>query len=139
MREMTTESGKVNSKEIIDVEEMYQVASYKKFPLALEWGKDVWVYTSDGVRYLDLYGGHAVMATGHCHPRIVQALTEQAGKLCFYSNLVYSDTRARAAGKLVEKTDLRPPPPWERISRGPLVKHDKTVKPERCAGATRTS
>jgi len=92
----------VESKEIIDIEETYQVASYKKFPLALERGQDVWVYTSDGDRYLDLYGGHAVVATGHSHPRIVQALTQQAGKLCFYSNLVYNDTRARAAKKLVE-------------------------------------
>jgi len=92
----------VKSKEIIDIEEMYQVASYKKFPLALERGEDVWVYTSDGDRYLDLYGGHAVVATGHSHPRIVQALAQQAGKLCFYSNLVYNDTRARAAKKLVE-------------------------------------
>src|SRR5262245_14034622 len=99
---MKVKSEKVNSKEIIDVEEMYQVASYKKFPLALERGEDVWVYTSDGVRYLDLYGGHAVVATGHSHPRIVQALAEQAGRLCFYSNLVYSDVRARAARKLVE-------------------------------------
>jgi acetylornithine/succinyldiaminopimelate/putrescine aminotransferase len=92
----------VESKEIIDIEETYQVASYKKFPLALERGQDVWVYTSDGDRYLDLYGGHAVVATGHSHPRIVQALAQQAGKLCFYSNLVYNDTRARAAKKLVE-------------------------------------
>jgi acetylornithine/succinyldiaminopimelate/putrescine aminotransferase len=92
----------VNSKEIIDTEERYQVASYKKFPLALERGEDVWVYSSDGDRYLDLYGGHAVVATGHSHPRIVKALSEQAGKLCFYSNLVYNDTRARAAKKLVE-------------------------------------
>jgi acetylornithine/succinyldiaminopimelate/putrescine aminotransferase len=92
----------VRSKEIIDIEETYQVASYKKFTLALERGEDVWVYTSDGDRYLDLYGGHAVVATGHSHPRIVQAVAEQAGKLCFYSNLVYNDTRARAAKKLVE-------------------------------------
>src|SRR5262249_32791374 len=99
---MKPESEKVTNKEIIDIEEMYQVASYKKFPLALERGEDVWVYTTDGARYLDLYGGHAVVATGHSHPRIIQALTEQAGKLCFYSNLVYNDTRATAPRKLVE-------------------------------------
>jgi len=92
----------VESKEIIEIEDEYQVASYKKFPLALVRGQDVWVYTSDGERYLDLYGGHAVVATGHSHPRIVKAIAEQAGKLAFYSNLVYNDTRARAARKLVE-------------------------------------
>jgi 4-aminobutyrate aminotransferase-like enzyme len=39
---------------IIDVEEQYQVASYKKFPFAIERGEGVWVYTSEGEKYLDL-------------------------------------------------------------------------------------
>jgi acetylornithine/N-succinyldiaminopimelate aminotransferase len=88
--------------DIIDIEEQYQVATYKKFPFVVERGKDVWVYTSGGDKYLDLYGGHAVVSTGHSHPRIVQAIAEQAERLIFYSNLVYNDARARAAKKLVE-------------------------------------
>lgn len=87
---------------LIDVEEQYQVATYKKFPFVIERGQDVWVYTSEGERYLDLYGGHAVVSTGHSHPRIVQAISDQASRLIFYSNLVYNDARARAARKLVE-------------------------------------
>ena len=87
---------------LIDIEEQYQVATYKKFPFVIESGQDVWVYTSDGTRYLDLYGGHAVVSTGHSHPRVVRALAQQAGRLIFYSNLVYNDTRARAAKRLVE-------------------------------------
>jgi acetylornithine/N-succinyldiaminopimelate aminotransferase len=87
---------------IIDVEEQYQVATYKKFPFAVERGEDVWVYTSTGERYLDLYGGHAVVSTGHSHPRVVRAIADQAARLIFYSNLVYNGTRARAARKLVE-------------------------------------
>ncbi|MGA9769802.1 MAG: aspartate aminotransferase family protein [Blastocatellia bacterium] len=87
---------------IIDLEEQYQVATYKKFPFVVERGTDVWVYTSEGDKYLDLYGGHAVVSTGHCHPRIVQAIAEQSKRLIFYSNLVYNDARARAAKKLVE-------------------------------------
>lgn len=87
---------------IIDVEEQYQVATYKKFPFVVERGEDVWVVTSTGERYLDLYGGHAVVSTGHSHPRVVHAISEQAARLIFYSNLVYNDTRARAARKLVE-------------------------------------
>jgi acetylornithine/N-succinyldiaminopimelate aminotransferase len=89
-------------KNIIDVEEQYQVATYKKFPFVVERGEDVWVYTSSGEKYLDLYGGHAVVSTGHSHSRIVKAIAEQAGRLIFYSNLVYNDTRARAAKQLVE-------------------------------------
>jgi acetylornithine/succinyldiaminopimelate/putrescine aminotransferase len=87
---------------IIDVEEKYQVATYKKFPFVVERGEDVWVYTSEGAKYLDLYGGHAVVSTGHSHPRVVKAIADQASRLIFYSNLVYNDTRARAAKKLVE-------------------------------------
>jgi acetylornithine/N-succinyldiaminopimelate aminotransferase len=91
----------------IQLEEQYQVATYKKFPFVVERGEDVWIYTSIGDRYLDLYGGHAVVSTGHSHPRVVRAIAEQAGRILFYSNLVYSDVRARAAKKLVE---IAPPP-----------------------------
>ncbi len=90
------------SEHIIEVEEKYQVATYKKFPFVIERGEDVWVYTAEGEKYLDLYGGHAVVSTGHSHPRVVQAISEQAAKFIFYSNLVYNDTRARAAKKFVD-------------------------------------
>jgi acetylornithine/succinyldiaminopimelate/putrescine aminotransferase len=89
---------------LIDVEEQFQVATYKKFPFVIERGEDVWVYTTSGERYLDLYGGHAVVSTGHSHPRIVKAIADQARRLIFYSNLVYNDARARAAKKLIETT-----------------------------------
>jgi acetylornithine/N-succinyldiaminopimelate aminotransferase len=82
-------------------EDQFQLATYKKMPIAAERGEGVWIYTSDGDRYLDLYGGHAVAGTGHCHPHVVNALRQQAGELLFYSNLVYSGARARAAEKLV--------------------------------------
>lgn len=88
--------------EIQTAEEQFQIATYKKMPIAAEYGEGVWVYTTDGERYLDLYGGHAVAGTGHCHPHVVKALTDQAQRLLFYSNLVYSDVRARAAEKLIE-------------------------------------
>jgi acetylornithine/succinyldiaminopimelate/putrescine aminotransferase len=87
--------------EITTLEEQYQLATYKKMPVVAERGEGVWIYTSDGERYLDLYGGHAVAGTGHCHPQVVKAIREQTEKLLFYSNLVYSETRARAAEKLV--------------------------------------
>lgn len=87
--------------EIISTEEKYQLATYKKMPIVAERGEGVWIFTSNGDRYLDLYGGHAVAGTGHCHPLVVKAIREQSEKLLFYSNLVYSEARARAAEKLV--------------------------------------
>lgn len=88
-------------KSVAEIEDQFQLATYKKMPLAAERGEGVWVYTQDGEKYLDLYGGHAVAGTGHCHPHVVQAIRDQAEKLLFYSNLVYSGARARAAEKLV--------------------------------------
>ncbi len=86
---------------VVAREERYQLATYKKMPIVADRGEGVWLYSSDGEKYLDLYGGHAVAGTGHSHPHVVAAIREQAGKLLFYSNLVYSDARARAAEKLV--------------------------------------
>src|ERR1043165_2030718 len=86
---------------ITELEEQYQLATYKKMPIVAARGEGVWVFTSDGERYLDLYGGHAVAGTGHCHPHVVNAIKKQAGELLFYSNLVYSEARAQAAQKLV--------------------------------------
>src|SRR5437870_6696437 len=80
-RAAPTRGGKVSTQSqmenIIDVEEHYQVATYKKFPFVVERGEDVWGYTSAGERYLDLYGGHAVVSTGHSHPRGVRAISDQ--------------------------------------------------------------
>ncbi len=87
--------------EIYNLEEQFQVATYAKMNIAVERGRGAWIETSDGEKYLDLYGGHAVCATGHSHPHVVEALKNQAEKVLFYSNLVYSEIRARAAEKLV--------------------------------------
>ena len=87
--------------ETTELEDRYQLATYKKMPVVAERGEGVWIYAIDGQRYLDLYGGHAVAGTGHCHPHVVKAIREQSEKLLFYSNLVYSEQRARAAEKLI--------------------------------------
>ncbi len=92
----------MNFAEIEKLEEQFQIATYAKMNVAVERGRGTWIETSDGEKYLDLYGGHAVCATGHAHPHVVAALKNQAEKVLFYSNLVYSEIRARAAEKLIE-------------------------------------
>ena len=91
----------MNFSQIAQLEDEFQLTTYKKMGIAVERGEGAWVWTSEGDRYLDLYGGHAVCATGHSHPHVVKAIQDQAEKLLFYSNLVYSDIRAEAARKLV--------------------------------------
>jgi acetylornithine/N-succinyldiaminopimelate aminotransferase len=91
----------MNFTEIEKLEDDRQVATYKKMRIAVERGSGSWIWTSGGEKYLDLYGGHAVCATGHSHPAVAKAISDQGAKLLFYSNLVYSETRAVAAEKLV--------------------------------------
>ncbi|MBM3985764.1 MAG: aspartate aminotransferase family protein [Planctomycetes bacterium] len=86
--------------EIIATEEAWQIPTYAKLPIALVRGQGSYVWDADGRRYLDLYGGHCVAIAGHCHPRLVAAVREQAGRLLFYSNVVYSDVRALAAERV---------------------------------------
>lgn len=91
----------MNFEIVQDIEDEFQLATYKKMNIAVERGEGSWIWTSDGEKYLDLYSGHAVCATGHSHPHVVKAIKAQAEKVLFYSNLVYSEIRGRAAEKLV--------------------------------------
>ncbi len=91
----------MNFSEIKQLEDECQLTTYKKMDISVERGRGAWVWTSEGDKYLDLYGGHAVCATGHSHPHVVKAIQEQAEKVLFYSNLVYSEMRAKTAEKLV--------------------------------------
>jgi acetylornithine/succinyldiaminopimelate/putrescine aminotransferase len=83
-------------------EDAYLVPSYTKLPISVVRGEDVWVWDDKGEKYLDLYAGHAVCGIGHSHPKLVEAIHEQASKLIFFSNAVYNDTRAHAAKLLIE-------------------------------------
>ena len=87
---MTAVVTKNSFQKIAESEEGFQLATYAKMHIAVERGEGAWVWTSEGEKYLDLYGGHAVCATGHAHPLVVQAIKDQADKNLFYSNLVYS-------------------------------------------------
>jgi acetylornithine aminotransferase/acetylornithine/N-succinyldiaminopimelate aminotransferase len=93
-------AARLDSAGIFAAEDAYQVPTYAKLPMALVRGSGSWVWDADGKRYLDLYGGHCVALVGHCHPELVAAVTAQAGRLMFYSNLVYNDVRALAASRL---------------------------------------
>ena len=58
------------------------------------------VWDDNGQEYLDLYGGHAVISVGHTHPKYVAALTDQLGKIGFYSNSVQNPLQVALAEKL---------------------------------------
>lgn len=60
-------------------------------------GRGCYVYTADGTEYLDLYGGHAVISIGHCHPHYVKAVSDQVARLGFYSNSVKNSLQDKLA------------------------------------------
>ncbi len=76
--------------------------TYKTLPLDLARGEDVWVWDTAGRKYMDLYAGHAVCSTGHCHPHVVKAVQDQVGKLLFYSNVASFPLREEAAALLLK-------------------------------------
>lgn len=82
---------------IREVEDQYILQTYAKKPIVITRGEGVHVFDDKNNKYLDLYAGHAVCGIGHCHPRLVKAITDQAKKLIFFSNSVYNDVRAEAA------------------------------------------
>ncbi len=81
---------------------MTLLKTFKTLPLELARGEDVWVWDTAGRKYLDLYAGHAVCSTGHCHPHVVKAVQEQVGRLIFYSNVAALPLRNQAAALLLK-------------------------------------
>ena len=75
---------------------------YAQFPVLPVRGRGSWLIDENGAEWLDAYGGHAVAATGHCHPDVVRAVTDQAADLLFYSTAVRHPVRDALAEKLVE-------------------------------------
>ena len=73
---------------------------YPLFDITPVRAKDLSVYDDNGVEYLDLYGGHAVISIGHSHPEYVAAISDQIGKLGFYSNAIQNPLQVSLAREL---------------------------------------
>lgn len=73
---------------------------YPLFDVNIVEGKGCKVWDDNGQEYLDLYGGHAVISIGHCHPHYVETISEQLNKIGFYSNSVKNDLQVRLAERL---------------------------------------
>ncbi len=73
---------------------------YPLYDINVVRGKGCKVWDENGQEYLDLYGGHAVISIGHCHPHYIETLTDQLGKLGFYSNSVINKLQVKLAERL---------------------------------------
>ena len=79
---------------------------YPLFDIAPVKAQDCTVWDDQGVQYLDLYGGHAVISVGHSHPHYISRLTDQLNKIGFYSNSVKNPLQQELAQKLGEMSQL---------------------------------
>lgn len=89
MESMTQE--KLNSQQLIDLEDKHGAHNYHPLPVVLAKGEGVYVWDVEGKKYYDFLSAYSAVNQGHCHPKIVKALTEQANTLCLTSRAFYND------------------------------------------------
>jgi len=91
----------MTEKEVLRAYQKYVVPSYRRTNLCLVKGEGAWVTDIHGKRYLDFFPGWAVSGIGHCHPRVVKAVAEQAKKAIHFSNNFLHPLQAQLAEELV--------------------------------------
>jgi predicted acetylornithine/succinylornithine family transaminase len=74
--------------------------TYARFPVSFERGSGTRLWDTDGHEYLDFLCGISVSSVGHCHPRVVEAIREQAGRLLHVGNLYYTEPMTRLSRRL---------------------------------------
>lgn len=94
----------MNSQEFIDLEDQIGAHNYHPLDVVLNRGEGVWVYDVDGKKYLDCLSSYSALNQGHVHPRILNALIEQAGKLTLTSRAFRNDQLALFYKELSELT-----------------------------------
>ena len=81
---------------------------YSLFDVTPVRAKGTRIWDDKGTEYLDLYGGHAVISVGHCHPHYVETITDQLSKIGFYSNSVRNPLQVELAEKIGELSGYPP-------------------------------
>src|SRR5688572_16428768 len=84
---------------IIEHERLYGAHNYEPLPVVLTRGEGVYLWDDQGNRYIDMMSAYSAVSHGHCHPKLVKELTEQAGKLAIVSRAFYTEK----LGKFLEK------------------------------------
>lgn len=80
----------MTSKDFIKLEEKHGAHNYHPLDVVIDRGKGVWVWDVEGKKYLDFLSAYSAVNQGHCHPKIIRALTEQAQKLTLTSRAFYN-------------------------------------------------
>ena len=84
---------------------MHLFKVYPLYEITPTYAKGCFVYDKNGNKYLDLYGGHAVISIGHSHPKYVKSINNQLNKIGFYSNFIINDLQEKVAKKIKESSN----------------------------------
>ncbi len=95
----------VKSRDFIELEETYGAHNYKPLDVVLSRGKGVWVWDVDGKKYLDCLAAYSAVNQGHCHPKIIDVIQKQAGKLTMTSRAFRNDQLGLFYKELCELTN----------------------------------
>lgn len=102
---MTTENTSVTTERAMTDDKKYIAGTYGRVPVAFVRGEGLYLWDAEGRRFLDFVsGGRAGGGLGHCHPKTVAAIREQAGTLGYISNDYFSPVRSELAKRLSERT-----------------------------------
>ena len=82
---MSIDSNRQNAAELIALEDRWGAHNYHPLDVVIERGEGVWLYGTDGKRYLDCLSAYSAVNQGHCHPKLLQALYDQAGRVTLTS------------------------------------------------------
>jgi len=96
----------MKSRELIAIEDMYGAHNYHPLDVVLSKGRGIWVYDLDGRRYLDFLSAYSSINQGHCHPRLVKALTQQAKKLTITSRAFRNDQLGHLCKEVCDLTGM---------------------------------
>ena len=80
---------------------------YPLYEMTPSYAKMCYVYDKNGNKYLDLYGGHAVISIGHSHPTYVKELSNQLSKIGYYSNYIINDLQAEVAEQIINQSKCK--------------------------------
>jgi predicted acetylornithine/succinylornithine family transaminase len=94
----------VSVEELMRLEGSYAMPTYARAPVEFVRGEGARLWDAEGNEYLDFFAGLSVHNAGHCHPRIVEAIRQQAGRLAGASNLYYTEPAMRLSARIAESS-----------------------------------
>jgi acetylornithine/N-succinyldiaminopimelate aminotransferase len=102
----TTATKSKTNQDLHHIDQQYYLPTFRRMPLAFERGEGSRIWDVEGKEYIDALAGIAVNNLGHCHPKVVKAVQEQAGRLMHISNFFVSEAQVALSKELVERSGL---------------------------------